>query len=255
LDVYVWSRPSIAESATILSKLVAERYWVVFWARCESTYEGRGASKASMGDRLVIVKPDRSVIVHGPKGFKPQNWQPDTSMIGFSVDGGRLIARFTRKALKEVLVLYCDEVYLITASKGAVEGEFYMYVSEEDIRDVLRENPDILEEGFRVVGVEKPIEPGFVDLYGVDSKGRLVVIELKRVKAGEDAVRQLLRYIEYFRRRRSDVRGILVAPAITENAYRMLKEHGLEFKRVDLRRIYELLKSGRKSRSLVEGLR
>ena len=248
MDVKVWTGLNAGEVAELLSKLVGERQWILLWGRCGAWYEGRGASRATPGDKLIIIKPDRSVIVHAPHGFKPQNWQPDASGMSFGIEDGMLVMRAVRKSLKEVLVLVCDKVYMVAAGRGFEEGEFFMYMTEHEIRDLIAENPGIVEEGLRIVGVERPVDPGFVDLYGIDRNGRLVVLELKRVKAGEEAARQLLTYVEHFRRRGVNVRGVLLAPDITEAAHRILTDNGLEFKRIDLRSLYKVLSERRKTR-------
>lgn len=246
MEVEVFTALGPGESARILSKLVGLRTWIVFWGRCEARYEGRGASKSTVGDKLVMIKPDRSIIVHTHHGFKPQNWQPDSSSISFETANGYLVMRAVRKSVREVLVLVCDRIYMIAAARGYSAGEFFMYMTEHEIRDVLACTPELLEPGLRVVGVERPVDPGFVDLYGVDSEGRLVIFELKRVKAGEEAVKQLISYIEHFRSRGVDVRGVLAAPDITESAHKMLVDAGLEFRRLDLKSLYKKLARERK---------
>ncbi len=233
---------NLSEAVDILRNALESRAWLVFWAHCSAEYEGRSASKLAPGDVLVIVKQDRSVIVHGPKGFKPLNWQPDASSISVTINEDQLVFRAVRRSLREVLTLRCPVVYGITYSTGAVEGEFYMYVSEAEIRDFIAENPSEIEDGLEVIRIERPVEPGFVDLYARDSQGKIVVLEIKRVKASEEAVRQLLRYVDYFKRKGVNVRGILVAPDFTEAAIRLLEEAGLEYKRVNLEKIYRWVK-------------
>jgi RecB family endonuclease NucS len=58
------------------------------------------------------------------------------------------------------------------------------------------------------------------------------VVELKRRRVGPDAVSQLNRYVDALRRDIHDgatVRGILVAPSVTDRARRLLAERGLAF--------------------------
>ncbi len=241
-----------------METLLRERGWMLLWASCQAYYEGRGASESSRGDVLVIVKPDRSVIVHGPRGFKPMNWQPSGSTVTVGVEGDSLVLKALRRNPRELLVLECGEIYLVGGLLEPRRPEFYMYMSESEIRDVLAANPSLIEDGLRIVGVEMPVEPGFVDMYGYDKDGRLVVFEIKRVKAGESAARQLLRYIEALRSRGlSNVRGVLLAPDFTESAIRLLETSGLEYKRIDLRRLYELASRrllGRGSRDILDYL-
>ncbi len=250
---------SMGEALDFLRSAMEDRGWVALFASCKALYEGRGASESSEGDVLVIIKPDRTIIVHGPSGYKPLNWQPSGSAITLSEQSGHLEIRALRRSPRELLVLECGRVYAIAALQAPQSPEFYMYLSESEIRDVLVEHPELIEEGLRIAGIERPVEPGFIDMYGYDREGRLVVFEIKRVKAGEQAARQLLRYIEAIKTRGlKDVRGILLAPDFTESAIRLLELSGLEYKRLDLRRLYELASkrlSARGTKSLLDYMR
>jgi RecB family endonuclease NucS len=58
------------------------------------------------------------------------------------------------------------------------------------------------------------------------------VVELKRRRVGPDAVGQLTRYVDALERdlhAETSVRGILVAPSVTDRARRLLGERGLDF--------------------------
>ena len=68
-----------------------------------------------------------------------------------------------------------------------------------------------------------------MDLIGLDGKGNLVVIEFKRATAQLSAVSQLKRYVDYFEKYGEKVKGVLVAPDITLSAYKLLKEYGFEY--------------------------
>ena len=233
--------PSPEESLSLVEEAVSRKLLLVLAGLCEAVYEGRGASEAGPGDKLVIVKPDGSVIVHGVKGFKPLNWQPDTSYIDVSLSGGELVLKFVRRRPREVLVVKCSEIGFVAACLAPVEGAYWMFMSEEEIRGLIVSRPEsFLGERIRFLEKEKSLgEEGFADAYGYDEEGNAVVVEVKRVKAGEEAVRQLMRYVERARAlRKGRVRGILVAPDITEAARKLLEAGGLEFVRIDLRKAY-----------------
>ncbi len=243
--------PHPEEAARLLAEMLAARAWCILWARCSAEYEGRGASSSGEGDVLVVVKEDRSVIVHGPQGFKPVNWQPSGAAVSVTSREGTLELRAVRKRPRETLTLRCRRVYLVAGLESPEGPEFHMYLAEHEIRDILAANPHLIEDGLRIVGVERPVEPGFVDMYGIDREGRLVVFEIKRVKAGESAARQLLRYVEALRSHgRADVRGVLLAPDFTEAAIRLLELSGLEYKRIDPKSLYELASRRREVKRL-----
>ncbi len=78
------------------------------------------------------------------------------------------------------------------------------------------------------------MEPGFIDVYGIDKKGNLVIIEIKRGTAGKEAIMQLIKYINSVSKLTSKgLRGILVAPKIAKNVSKLLENFNIEFKRLN----------------------
>jgi RecB family endonuclease NucS len=103
--------------------------------------------------------------------------------------------------------------------------------------------PELIEDGFKPISWEKKVEPGFVDVYGMDKMGRLVVIEVKRKTAGKEAVLQLAKYIDAIKVKADrQIRGVLVAPGLGKDVQAMLVSMGLEFKGLDPKKCAEILK-------------
>jgi RecB family endonuclease NucS len=79
---------------------------------------------------------------------------------------------------------------------------------------------------------ERETPAGAGDIYGKDVDGTPTIVELKRRRVGPDAVGQLNRYVDALERDLAvgrSVRGILVAPSVTERAERLLATEDLEF--------------------------
>jgi len=257
LEAACSSPGGVGEAVEALRRAIGAHRLVVFLGTCSTSYEGRAASKSTPGDVVVMVKPDGAVIVHSPRGYKPQNWQPDTKAIAVEeAPGGRLVLKAVRSRPREVLVVECTRVNVIVEAEPREEPQHFMFASEQEIRDAIARNPALLEPGLRVITVEKPVEPGFIDLYARDGEGRLVVVELKRVKAGEAAVRQLISYARALEKRGyTGLRLVLAAPDFTEAARRLAAQAGVELARLDLRRIREEVEAARRrARSLEDYL-
>jgi endonuclease len=98
---------------------------------------------------------------------------------------------------------------------------------------MLYENPEMIEKGFRPFSREEHTRFGFIDVFGTDKNGLLVIIECKRDVADFKAVAQLHRYVHRIMRskgiREDTIRGVIAAPKISSNAMHMLKEHKYEF--------------------------
>jgi hypothetical protein len=118
----------------------------------------------------------------------------------------------------------------VTDNRGTSEEveEGSEFAQEHDLRDYLALNPGCIEPGLRlyedtdgITGVEFPVGGRFIDILAVDPSGGYVVIELKRSRAYDRTVGQLLRYIGWIRRYHAEpgqrVRGMIVARQITED--------------------------------------
>jgi RecB family endonuclease NucS len=104
--------------------------------------------------------------------------------------------------------------------------------SEEDLRRRILDDPALVEEGFEPIETERPSGAGPIDIFGTDGEGTPVVVELKRRRVGPDAAGQLKRYVDAIERELGDgavVRGVLVAPSVTDRTAELLEREGLEF--------------------------
>jgi RecB family endonuclease NucS len=205
---------------------------VTVFGRCTVEYDGRAASTLGPGDRHLMVKPDGSVLVHTEEGQQPVNWQPPGCTHEVSVEGGRIRVRSERTTPAEELLVEFESVGHAAAFDARDEGEFALSGTEADLRERILADPALVEPGFTPLATERDTAAGAVDVYGEDERGRTVVLELKRRRVGPDAAGQLSRYVEALRRELhadTEVRGILVAPSVTDRARRLLAEQGLEF--------------------------
>lgn len=225
--------PSLDEARRFLGqelgKLSLSSRAILVIGRCRIDYEGRAASTLDEGDRIVLVKPDGTLLVHNPTGLKPVNWQPPGGTV--RVDGSTgLVIVSSRPKPPETLRLTFTRVALVGDERVLDGAPIAVRGTEFDLRDALRSRPDLVEPGFRPWERERMTERGPMDLYGEDAQGRRVIVEVKRTRAGLAEVTQLWRYVEKERTKRGVVvRGILAAPAISDRARLLLSEHGLEF--------------------------
>ena len=250
----VLENPTLEEAHQAVKQGVSKRRTVVVVGSCFVDYEGRASSKLEPGERIVIFKSDGSALIHRPRDYAPVNWQPHGSLFRTRLDDKTLVVRVFRRRENEVLEVNFDRVFLVAVLDLVDAGEFYLYASEDDMKQAIILQPSLLEEGFRPVTAERPVEPGFIDILGVDRNNVLTVVEIKRKAADKGAVLQLKRYLDVFKIN-SDrkVRGILVAPELARGAQKMLVALGLEFRALSPKRCAEVLKL-RKSRRLIEFL-
>lgn len=228
-------------------------------AACTIQYTGRAASTLDQGERLIILKPDGTLLVHTSQKSKPVNWMPpgaNTFTVAKDEDAVVLVAE-RKKPHHETVRLTFTEIRLLVAIPLRDSEELVLRRTEGDMHRLFFEHPDLIEAGITFQRGEKQTRRGPVDLWGTDKTGTRVLVEVKRSKAGISEATQLWRYVEMERTGRyadgdSDldagppeapddrvqraedtsgrpkIRGILVSPGLSDKALAMLHEHGLE---------------------------
>ncbi|MFC7134635.1 MULTISPECIES: endonuclease NucS [Salinibaculum] len=228
--------PDTEQACGLVSDGIEAGALVTLFGHCTVDYEGRAASTLGPGDRLVVLKPDGTALVHTDEGQQPVNWQPPGCAHSVSVDGDALVIRSERETPEELLVVRFESVDHAALFDPTDPSDLSLVGTEADLRDRILSDPALVEDGFEPRATERETPAGAVDIYGEDADGTAVVVELKRRRVGPDAVGQLTRYVDALERdlhAGREVRGILVAPSVTDRARRLLAERGLEFVSVE----------------------
>ena len=242
-NLNVLVNPNVAEAANAVKDAVSQHKTVIVVGKCWVHYIGRAKSKLEPGERILIIKEDGSLLVHRSVGYEPVNWQPQGCIFQIQTKNDVLEIRAVRHKPAESVKVFFDKIQFLSTLDLVDSGEFALYASEEDMHKAILLEPSLLEEGFKPISYERKVEPGFVDVYGVDKNGKLVVVEVKRKTAGREAALQLAKYIEAIKLKANrEVRGILVAPNIAKDVQRLLATLGLEFKALDPKKCAEILK-------------
>lgn len=244
--------PNVEEAEEAIREAISQHRALLVVGRCWVHYQGRAKSKLEPGERILILKEDGSLLVHRSVGYEPVNWQPPGCIFHSQARGNVVEVHAVRQRPPESIKVFFDRVYLVSSLDLVDVGEFSLHASEEDMHKAVLLKPSLLEEGFKPISYEKRVEPGFVDVYGVDKNGKLVVVEIKRKIAGKEAALQLAKYIDAIRSKADrQVRGILAAPQIAKDVQRVLEILGLEFKHLDPRKCADTLRR-EETRKLVE---
>jgi len=200
---------------------------------CEVRYQGRARSDLHRGERLVLLKPDGTLLVHTASKAKPVNWQPPGASFAAALEDGQVVLTSSRAKPEEIVRVAFSVVHLLVSLPLRDGAGLDLLGSEDDIQALLFARPALVEPGFVPARRERKTKRGLYDLDGRGSDGRRLVVEVKRTTAGVSEAQQLWRYVERLRRNDASVRGLLLAPRVGEGARSLLAEHALEWRELD----------------------
>jgi len=208
---------------------------ITIYCECEVNYEGRAYSKLERGDRLIIIKPDKTILVHKPKGRNPVNWMGEGSSIKTDSNDEALFINSESINPREHMIIKASRIHSIMSCELSDEEEISVAGTEADMAQMIYEKPYLISNEFKPVSLEEQTKYGYIDVMGHDDKGTLIIVECKRVTAGLSAVQQLRRYVEKIKKAKGvkEVIGYIAAPSMTKNSEQMLKDWGYCFARVE----------------------
>uniref|UniRef100_A0A7C2ZPJ6 Endonuclease NucS n=1 Tax=Ignisphaera aggregans TaxID=334771 RepID=A0A7C2ZPJ6_9CREN len=207
-------------------------------------YLGRAASYAYPATRLLLIKPDGTLLVHESARVEPLNWQPPKSTIHFECIENALRVRAIRENPREEVIVEFINIDFANACRLALT-KLTVVGRESDIVKVVLQNPSIIEEGAVVIGSDVSTPYGKVDVL-LKKGDKVIVVEVKNEKAGIQAIMQLKRYVDYYSSRERIVEGVLVAPGISQDAFMLLNKEGFRF--IDFRTLKS--RTGEKTQTL-----
>jgi len=226
--------PTKESAKNLLDDSLRNNTTAIVVGKCIVNYHGRASSILPEGERIVIIKPDGTLLVHKKEKREPVNWNPPGCKANVESGGNGLRIVSRRSNPKETLQIKFKELKMAASFELIDEEDLKLRGSEEDLVKSVMKNPELIEEGFKPEEREKQTKSGMVDIYGKDSENRGLALEFKRGKATLSAIDQLKRYVEELEKKLDrPVRGLIVAPKITSSANRLLEKEGLEYVKIE----------------------
>lgn len=207
---------------------------LVFFCSCDVTYSGRAEAVLPRGDRLIIIKQDGVLLIHQPEKGNPINYLKTGAELSLEKQEGHLLLKGKYLPNKEFLNVEIHQVHDVLRRRLDDGQAQHLVGNETDMSDAIRDDPTLISPDFRPVSREEHTTVGFLDVFGHDGQGNLIVVECKRYTAGLSAVSQLHRYVEKIKQLRGtqNVKGVLASPKVTANAEEMLKGYGYAWRMV-----------------------
>ena len=205
----------------------------------DSSYSGRLSTNLPEAVRLLMLKPDGTVMVWADGGgpnVKPLNWMSPPTVLDEQSDASGTLERLRvrRRGGEELLEILVAEVISDVSHDLDVEATLEKEGVEREIQQLLAEAPQWCGQGFRLIRREWLTDIGPVDLMCRDEDDEWVAVEIKRVGT-IDAVEQLSRYLQRIREDPTlgGCRGVLAAESIKPQARVLASTRGIECVEVD----------------------
>lgn len=225
--------PTHSELVEFLSAARATDAFVTLYATCSVEYTGNREGTLGAGDRVILCKEDGAVAVHRPSGARAVARQG----IGSSFEAvirDDCVRMYAAKGQDESIRVDVFEASLAVRYDAVDEATLEENQTEEQMHAFINLNPEVIEDGLRILEHERVMPSGRVDFYAADEEGNVVILEIKQPVAKYAHVDQLRRYVSDVRESEaSDVRGMLVAPKIGTQVKQLLRNHDLEWKTLD----------------------
>ena len=75
----ILEKPDSENAYDLVEEAMRKRATIIIFACCKVEYEGRALSQLNWGERIILIKPDGSFLIHQDKKVEPVNWQPPKS--------------------------------------------------------------------------------------------------------------------------------------------------------------------------------
>lgn len=241
---------SISSNDVLISELSdhLNKNIIQIFGRCTARFDGRINSELGDGDRILLIKPDGTLLLHGFSGVKPLNWQkPGAGRIEFRIvsatddNASWILEMYTyRPKTKESFSIAFDILYNISVFAGKDEVNLHIAGNEADLQDYLVTHPEVIEEGFKILDREIETPLGFIDLLGIDKDNIKVYIELKKGSITPADVFQLQRYRNVIEKTllNEHFRTMLIGSSIADKSKSYLKKHHCEYKELKWQEIF-----------------
>jgi endonuclease len=204
------------------------------YANCEVAYNGRASSTLPRGNYLIIIKEDKSLLIHGSNMCQARNY--------LGTGTSHHISRYTpneftlhAKKKSETIDIRIFNVTGTIVLDNWSNHKVMMRRTEQELKELIMSDP-IRHLGILPAEIheEYRTEHGPVDilcsLSDMDDPSNIIhVVEVKRRKVTKNDVMQLLKYMSCFE---CHVVGHLAAPDISKNCLEFCQRTNIQFNQV-----------------------
>ena len=198
----------------------------VIVCRASARYTGRIEAELSLGDVVIQIRDNGSVLVHSVHTrLPPRNWMPEGSRV--SESGSVIVAEHAGRVPVERLEIYIDEIYHRIEHEPGLEAKISLIGAEKEFADLVADDLTLLEDGLELIAREYRTSAGPIDIMAREKEsGTGVVIEMKRRRVDAATCWQARRYLEALASspewEKVPLRALVVGPVLARPASALL---------------------------------
>ena len=148
---------------------------IVIGANCEVIYSGKAESFLPAGDRVIMIKSDKTLLVHQPDGVAPINYMKEKTSHSIISNEDGVFLKSQNLFLKDYMDIKLNEIHFVH-SHGLEDGQkIQLNGSEADMSNMIYNQPELIEPGFKPFSREEHTKFGFIDVFGTDKDEKIVI--------------------------------------------------------------------------------
>lgn len=194
-------------------------------AECSLEYAGRGKTIAKPAVRVILIKDDKSVIVHqSNKNIKPINYMKGSKHTVISEAGDSITITNRVESLHVQLInVLSDDSYSITTEDNGLER----LGTESDVQEYISLHPWLIRND--AMNVEREVRLGGqpADIV-MTSPVSTTIIEVKRESRASSVVWQIIKYAESYKEEHDSYPElVLAALSVTSRVKEECAKHNI----------------------------
>ena len=225
------------DSLTIksLNNALKQKQTITIMAQCTVRYSGKTENQLDKGDRIIIIKPDSSLMVHQLQGLPPSHYMNEKSTHTARLQNQALTLNSINIPKQEFLTITINQLYSLYHKTLIDNQQLIVSGTSKDMVQMVLDAPHLIEEGFTPSSALEQKNFQFIDIVGTDKDNTLVIVECKQYPVDVNMVEQVASYRSTVSEVKDvkNIRAIIAAPNINDSALDTLNKLGLEFKQLN----------------------
>jgi len=198
----------------------------IIYANCIINYSGRAESTSQIGNHLIIIKSDNSLIIHGNRLVLPLNYMSGKKN-KIIINNSKIISTNGKETINIEIINTIHQY----APEEWSDKQIDISKTEKEIVNKLIDNIDTHFKNIKEIIREYQTPYGPIDILVINEQYN--IIEAKRKSITLNNCIQLEKYLKWFEERKLPWKGFVTGPSISQKAKEYIEKHNLNFIKVE----------------------